>query len=606
MNIKETIYASFRTLNKRERRRVAAVSGIQIGLGFLDLLGVALIGVIGSLAVNGIQSKGPGTRITSVLDFLGLGNVTFQSQVAILGIGAATVLVSRTLISMFFSKRILHFLARRAAFTSNQLVSSLLRSPLKTIQMRSKQETIFAVTEGVNMMMLNIIGTVVGVTSDLFLLLILSVGLFLVNPFIAIATFLTFGAVGFLMYFSVNKKVNQLGNANAELAILSFEKISDAITNYKELYIRDRRDHYSHLINDSRKKIAWNSAELSFIPNLGKYLIEITMVVGGIVICAFQFLFADATQAISILSVFLAAGSRIAPAILRVQSGAIAIKGSYGAASRTISLMKQLQSETGWIDELDIEKARFGVKFRGIATISNLSFEYEVGGPKVLDGVSLDIREGEMLAIVGPSGAGKSTLVDILLGLHTPTSGEITISEQSPRLAVKAWPGAISYVPQDVSLVSGSVAENIALGYSLAEIDLERVTECIEIAQLGEYISSLPMGVDTQVGESALQMSGGQLQRLGIARALYTNPKLLVLDEATSSLDGKTELGVSDAIVGLRGSITTVLIAHRLATVLKADRLAYLENGKIVAVGSFDQVKSQIPEFAYQASLMGL
>jgi len=606
VNIKETIYASFRTLNKRERRRVAAVSGIQIGLGFLDLLGVALIGVIGSLAVNGIQSKGPGTRITSVLDFLGLGNVTFQSQVAILGIEAATVLVSRTLISMFFSKRILHFLARRAAFTSNQLVSSLLRSPLKTIQMRSKQETIFAVTEGVNMMMLNIIGTVVGVTSDLFLLLILSVGLFLVNPFIAIATFLTFGAVGFLMYFSVNKKVNQLGNANAELAILSFEKISDAITNYKELYIRDRRDHYSYLINDSRKKIAWNSAELSFIPNLGKYLIEITMVVGGIVICAFQFMFADATQAISILSVFLAAGSRIAPAILRVQSGAIAIKGSYGAASRTISLMKQLQSETGRIDDLDIEKARFGVKFRGIATISNLSFEYEAGGPKVLDGVNLDIREGEMLAIVGPSGAGKSTLVDILLGLHSPTSGEITISEQSPQLAVKAWPGAISYVPQDVSLVSGSVAENIALGYSREEIDLERVTECIEIAQLGEYISSLPMGVNTQVGESALQMSGGQLQRLGIARALYTNPKLLVLDEATSSLDGKTELGVSDAIVGLRGSITTVLIAHRLATVLKADRLAYLENGKIVAVGSFDQVKSQIPEFAYQASLMGL
>ena len=408
------------------------------------------------------------------------------------------------------------------------------------------------------------------------------------------------------MYFSVNKKVNQLGNANAELAILSFEKISDAITNYKELYIRDRRDHYSYLINDSRKKIAWNSAELSFIPNLGKYLIEITMVIGGIVICAFQFMFADATQAISILSVFLAAGSRIAPAILRVQSGAIAIKGSYGAASRTISLMKQLQSETGSIDDLDIEKARFGVKFRGIATISNLSFEYEAGGPKVLDGVNLDIREGEMLAIVGPSGAGKSTLVDILLGLHSPTSGEITISEQSPRLAVKAWPGAISYVPQDVSLVSGSVAENIALGYSREEIDLERVTECIEIAQLGDYISSLPMGVNTQVGESALQMSGGQLQRLGIARALYTNPKLLVLDEATSSLDGKTELGVSDAIVGLRGSITTVLIAHRLATVLKADRLAYLENGKIVAVGSFDQVKSQIPEFAYQASLMGL
>lgn len=472
--------------------------------------------------------------------------------------------------------------------------------------MRSKQETIFAVTEGVNMMMLNIIGTVVGVTSDLFLLLILSIGLFVVNPFIAVATFLTFGTVGLLMYFSVNKKVNALGNANAQLAILSFEKISDAIINYKELYVRDRRNYYIQLINDSRKKIAWNSAELSFIPNLGKYLIEVTMVIGGIVICAFQFMFADATQAISILSVFLAAGSRIAPAILRVQSGAIAIKGSYGAASRTISLMKQLGLESEIIDEKDLDKVRSASEFRGVASVRNLSFSYETESPKILDDVSLEIFEGEILAIVGPSGAGKSTLVDILLGLYNPTSGEVTISQQSPRLAVKAWPGSISYVPQEVSLVSGSVAENIALGYPFEQIDLERVNECIEIAQLGEYVAALPTGINTHIGESALQMSGGQLQRLGIARALYTNPKLLVMDEATSSLDGKTELGVSDAIVGLRGTITTILIAHRLATVLKADRLAYLENGKILAVGSFDQIKAQIPEFEYQASLMGL
>jgi ABC-type bacteriocin/lantibiotic exporter with double-glycine peptidase domain len=606
MNIKETIYASFRTLTKRERRRVAAVAGIQVGLGFLDLIGVALIGVIGSLAVNGIQSRGPGTRITTILGFLGLEDVTFQNQVAILGIGAATVLVSRTLISMFFSKKIFHFLARRAAVTSNHLVTSLLNSPLRTIRMRSKQETIFAVTEGVNMMMLNIIGTVVGVTSDLFLLLILSIGLFVVNPFIAVATFLTFGTVGLLMYFSVNKKVNALGNANAQLAILSFEKISDAITNYKELYVRDRRNYYIQLINDSRKKIAWNSAELSFIPNLGKYLIEVTMVIGGIVICAFQFMFADASQAISILSVFLAAGSRIAPAILRVQSGAIAIKGSYGAASRTISLMKQLGLESEIIDEKDLDKVRSASEFRGVASVRNLSFSYETESPKILDDVSLEIFEGEILAIVGPSGAGKSTLVDILLGLYNPTSGEVTISQQSPRLAVKAWPGSISYVPQEVSLVSGSVAENIALGYPFEQIDLERVNECIDIAQLREYVAALPTGINTHIGESALQMSGGQLQRLGIARALYTNPKLLVMDEATSSLDGKTELGVSDAIVGLRGTITTILIAHRLATVLKADRLAYLENGKILAVGSFDQIKAQIPEFEYQASLMGL
>lgn len=606
MNIKETIIASFKTLSRKERRRIAVVAVIQVGLGFLDLVGVAIIGVIGSLAVNGIQSRAPGTRIAEILGFLGLEGFTFQTQVAILGTGAALVLVSRTLISMYFSKKILHFLARRAAVTSNRLVSSLMNSQLKTIHLRSKQETIYAVTEGVNMMMLNIVGTVVGVASDIFLLIILSAGLFVVNPIMAIATLLTFGIVGLLLYFAVNKRVNQLGNANAELTVFSFEKISDALTNYKELYIRDRRDFFGEMINDSRKKIAWNSAELSFIPNLGKYLIETTMVIGAIVICGYQFYFSDATQAVSILSVFLAAGSRIAPAILRVQSGAIAIKGSYGGASRTIALMRELSKEPAEVSREQIEQARSTGSFLPTAKIKNLNFSYGNNRRLVLCDVNLDLARGETLAIVGPSGAGKSTLVDILLGIYSPSSGTIEVSDVAPKIAVKAWPGAIAYVPQNVSLVKGTISENIALGYSKEEIDSDRVKECLEIAQLSEYVGALSEGIDTQVGESALRMSGGQLQRLGIARAIYTNPKMLVLDEATSALDGKTELDVSDAILSLRGKITIVLIAHRLSTVLKADRIVYLEGGRILSIGTFDQVKRDIPEFAKQAKLMGL
>ncbi len=606
MNIKETVVESFRTLTRNERRKVVLVAAIQVGLGFLDLLGVAIIGVIGSLAVNGIQSRAPGTRITQILEFLSLDGFTFQTQVAILGIGAAVVLVSRTFISMYFSKRILHFLARRAAVTSNKLVSSLMNSQLKTVQVRSKQETIYAVTEGVNMMMLNIIGTVVGVTSDVFLLIILSLGLFVVNPLMAIATFFTFGIVTFLLYFAVNKKVNQLGNSNAEQTVFSFEKISEAITNYKELYIRDKRGYYSEIINGSRQKIAWNSAELSFIPNLGKYMIEVTMVIGAIVICGLQFYFSDATHAVSMLSVFLAAGSRIAPAILRVQSGAIAIKGSYGGASRTIALMKELDQEPIEISPSAISSTRSSGDFTGTAQIKGLSFSYGDGNRLVLQDINLEIREGETLAIVGPSGAGKSTLVDLLLGLYSPISGTIEVSGVAPQLAIKAWPGAVAYVPQNVSLIAGSIAENIALGYSKDEIDLVRVRECIEIAQLTEYVVSLPDGIEAHVSESALRMSGGQLQRLGIARAIYTQPKMLVLDEATSALDGKTEMDVSEAILSLRGKITITLIAHRLSTVLKADRIVYLEGGKILSIGNFEQVKAEIPEFANQAKLMGL
>ena len=606
MNIKETIVESFKTLTPKERRRVLVVAIIQIGLGFLDLIGVAIIGIIGSLAVNGIQSRAPGTRISEILNLLGLSSFTFQTQVAILGTTAAVVLISRTLITMYFTKRIFHFLARRAAVTSNKLVSSLMNSQLKTIQLRSNQETIYAVTEGVNMMMLSIVGTVVGVTSDIFLLIILSIGLFVVNPFIALATFFTFGTVGLLLYFAVNKRVNQLGNENAELAVFSYQKISDALTHYKELYIRDKRDYYSSIINDSRQKIAWNSAELSFIPNLGKYLIETTMVIGAIVICAFQFYFSDATQAISILSVFLAAGSRIAPAILRVQSGAIAIKGSYGGASKTLSLMKELRKEAAYVSLAEVDKVRQAGTFNGSASIVNLDYSYSGDDNLVLNNINLDIREGEMLAIVGPSAAGKSTLVDLLLGVYSSTSGSIELSGVAPNLAIKAWPGAIAYVPQNVSLITGTISENIALGFSRDEIDLDRVRECLEIAQLTEYVSTLPDGIEMQVGESALQMSGGQLQRLGIARAIYTKPKMLVLDEATSSLDGKTEFDVSEAIFLLRGKITIILIAHRLSTVIRADRIAYLSAGKIISIGNFDQLKAAIPDFADQAKLMGL
>lgn len=604
--IPTTVIRSFGTLSRSERVRVYLVMLIQVTLGFLDLIGVAFVGLIGSLAVNGIQSRPPGTRITKVLEFIGLQNYSFQSQVAILGFLAAVTLVSRTLISMYFSKRILHFLAKRAASTSSKLVSLVLKSPILSIQNRSRQETLYAITEGVNMMMLNIIGTVIGVTSDIFLLVILSIGLFAVNPLIALATFSSFAIVGLLLYFRVNKRVNQLGNENARLTVFSSEKIFEALSNYRELYVRNRREHYIDIVNSSRRDIAWNSAELSFIPNLGKYLIEITMVVGAIFICAFQFYFADATHAVSILSIFLAAGSRIAPAILRVQSGAIAIKGGYGAAKRTLDLIDELELSN--MSDVESENTSLGLEksFDGIIELKDIEFIFPRDSKKVLDRITLRIDKGETVAIVGPSGAGKSTLVDVMLGLYAPSSGDVKISGLSPDSAIKNWPGSIAYVPQEVFLINGTIRENIALGFPQTEIDDSKILKYLQISQLDEYVENLDNGIQTIIGEYGIRMSGGQMQRLGIARALYTEPKLLVMDEATSALDGKTELDVSKALSSLQGKITVVLIAHRLSTVRSADKVIYIEQGRILSSGTFDQVKSEIPEFAHQATLLGL
>jgi ABC-type multidrug transport system fused ATPase/permease subunit len=213
---------------------------------------------------------------------------------------------------------------------------------------------------------------------------------------------------------------------------------------------------------------------------------------------------------------------------------------------------------------------------------------------------------GELIALVGPSGAGKTTLADALLGVLPIVNSSILISGKEPLEAVRNWSGAIAYVPQDVLISNGTIRDNVSIGFPRAEAVDELVWQAVEISQLKSFVLSLPDELDSQVGERGTRISGGQKQRLGIARAMFTKPKLLVLDEATSSLDGQTESDISDAIQALKGHVTVVMIAHRLSTVRNADKVVYLEGGKVLAIGSFQEVRNLIPEFDTQAKLMGL
>jgi ABC-type multidrug transport system fused ATPase/permease subunit len=194
----------------------------------------------------------------------------------------------------------------------------------------------------------------------------------------------------------------------------------------------------------------------------------------------------------------------------------------------------------------------------------------------------------------------------LILGIYRPTGGIITIAGRTPAESIAEWPGAIGYVPQEVVLRSGSIAANIASGFEVSDVSDELINDAIAIAQLEELVASLPEGASTEVGERGGRLSGGQRQRVGIARAMFTKPQLLVLDEATSSLDGQTESEISDAIQGLKGKVTLILIAHRLSTVKKADRIVYLEAGRVIAQGTFDEVRNEVPNFNIQAQLMGL
>jgi len=225
--------------------------------------------------------------------------------------------------------------------------------------------------------------------------------------------------------------------------------------------------------------------------------------------------------------------------------------------------------------------------------------------PALLD-VNLSVPVGTSTALVGSTGAGKSTLTDVILGVIEPDMGSVTISGQNPRETINRWPGAVTYVPQAVALVEGTVRNNVALGIPDEFISDSLVWEALERAHLAEFLRISRDGLDTKVGERGFRLSGGQRQRLGIARALFTRPKLLILDEATSSLDSETEQAITDTLRELEGHVTIITVAHRLATVRLADQLAFFREGILVASGSFEEVRDQVPDFRRQAELLGL
>jgi ATP-binding cassette, subfamily B, bacterial PglK len=231
--------------------------------------------------------------------------------------------------------------------------------------------------------------------------------------------------------------------------------------------------------------------------------------------------------------------------------------------------------------------------------LSDVGYAYpEKPDASILSGITLSIEPGQMVAFIGPSGAGKTTLASLVLGLLAPTHGTVKINGSAPRDFVEANPGKISLVQQTTSLISGTIAENIALGYAPAEIDSDRLMSAINGSELAPWVQGLAEGLSTQVDTGS--MSGGQLQRIGLARALYTQPSLLVLDEPTSSLDADTESKVSASLSALRGQVTQIAIAHRLTTIEHADVVYLIENGKISASGSFAELRKSSPTVARQ------
>jgi ATP-binding cassette, subfamily B, bacterial PglK len=608
--VKEKIKRSILTrsiliLPASDRPKILIVIFLQISLALLDLIGIAIIGILGALSVSGIESTTPNHLVSKILNFLNLESHTFQRQVIVLACLSMAILISRTFFSIVITRRILFFLSRRGATMSGNLVSKLLSLSLLRIKSRSTQETIYALTIGTTAITLGILGTAVTILADGVLLVIIAVGLLLIDTVIALSAVIFFGSLGLILYRLMYAKANRLGTDNAKLSIKSNEKLVEVLGSYRELFVSNRRSFYGNEIRELRTDLADILAEIQFMPNVSKYVIEAGIVIGAVIIAGIQFRLHNAQTAVSTLALFLAASTRLAPAIMRLQQNVIQMRSSASAAIPTLSLIDELR-DVEFIIETDDSADLDHDGFNGKIEIDSVTFTYPDKDMPTLKDISINVSSGSSIALVGPSGAGKTTIVDVLLGILTPDSGSVTISGHSPMEAILNWPGAIAYVPQDVKIVNGSIREYIGMGYSSAFASDEMVWGALETALLAKFVRELPFGLDSNVGEGGANLSGGQRQRLGIARAMFTKPKLLILDEATSSLDGETEFEVTEAIKSLAGKVTVVLIAHRLSTVRNSNQVIYMENGEILARGTFDEVRSQVPNFDRQAKLMGL
>ena len=589
---------------------------IQVSLGILDLIGIALIGLVAAIAVSGIGPSGmPGWAQTFV-DFVGGENLTV-SQLSVIMAGAAVgVLVLKTLLSALLSRRIITFLANRQAELAGRLSRQLLRRPLTDVQTWTTSEATYALSGGTGAATVTLLGNGITIAAETFLFIILGVSLLVFDPILTLVAGVFFFVIVLFLHRVLGGWTTRNSQIITESNIATLSTVSEALLTYRESMVLNRRDLYSGRYELLVKRLAKANATNAFLVEVPKYVLEAALYLGVLLLAVVQFLTKDWAAAASTVAVFLAAGSRITPSILRLQGAAITVRNAAVQAQPTFFMAKELEEmdrrepavKGPLVKASEISDIIRGgyADFDGSIIARDVWVTYPGAAEPALIAVDLVASSGSSVALVGSTGAGKSTFSDVVLGVLDPDQGEVTIGGVTPKEAIRRWPGAITYVPQAVALVAGTVRENVALGLPNELIDDELVWDALRRAHIADFLVQNREGLDTFIGERGFRLSGGQRQRLGIARALYTRPKLLVLDEATSALDAETEQSIIATLEELEGEVTTLTVAHRLATVRRADELLYLKDGRVLARGTFDDVRNAVPDFDRQASLLGL
>ena len=611
-SVRETIGRALDLLGKKDRRKYRLAILAQVLTAFLDLAGVLLFGLIGLLGTSLVKNSEPPSYIAEVIGAIGLGSVSITNLLAWISVFAAIILLLKSVFSALLMRKVFSFLGSRQARISSELTTKLFSEPISSIQQRSSQEYSYALSQGIFSAVTLTLGSVSLLISEIALLGFLSIALLLISPIVTFASFVFFAMVGILLQKSLGSWATNVGNEISENIVESNSSVQEVISTYRELSVLGRRDLFVNGLTDLWKISGRARADQIFIESLPKIAYETALVIGGIGLAIWQFSTSTPEKAISVLVLFIVAGSRVLPSMLRLNSILLHVRSGIAQARIVFPIADELEnSATLPFPKISLERLIESreMEFQNFIpriSVKNASVNYPKSNNNALNKIDIEIVEGSRVAIVGSSGAGKSTLADAILGIIDVSSGKITISGVTPTEAISEWPGCISYVPQTVALLNGSIRENIALGIERNFHDDSEILQALARARLSDLIRDLPKGLETWIGENGVQLSGGQRQRLGLARAFYAKSKLYVFDEATSALDAETEFLISEAIQEIGPDVTTITIAHRLATIKDSEQIIYLESGRVVAQGNFDQICSQNATFRLQAQISGL
>lgn len=486
------------------------------------------------------------------------------------------------------------------AFFSGKLLKGFLIEPWETRVSMNSAALNRLIDVGVSASTIGYMLPIVGIPSLVVGMVSIAIVLFIAQPAVALISVIYMSIFALLLFMLVTKQSSKQGLHSYVHGLEFSSQVRDISKAMKEIVVQDTISEIVDSTIEVRTLGAKARARVSFLNGLPKYAFELALVAGFVIVGSFAFWLGGSSYAVASIVLFAVAGFRILPSLAALNSAVANISAN---KSYAIEIMNSLDSLANEGNNQQHVEDFFNPNFSRI-TFKKVKYTFPGKSSKALDDVSFQIERGTSVAFVGPSGAGKSTALDILLGLLNPQHGTVLVDETPLNECGKSFHKTIGYVPQDITIFSGTVAQNIALVWD-DSIDKEKVLTVLKTVGLSQVVTQLPHGINSEVGESGLTLSGGQRQRLGIARALYRNPTILVLDEATSALDAKTESQITRILEGY-DDLTVISVSHRLNAIKNFNQILYFSHGKILGKGSFDDLSKTIPDFKEQVNLSEL